>query len=270
MNFIKDLYYENSPILQRKFIRDTFTESMRNIVKNNPELYAYYTIDGISLAEAPNTSIREKIKHFLLALTFENMSRYSKCDEYRYFYNGDFNTESQLKFLWNHRGGLGAEQWFQIQRLFEQAGFEILLIHADFLWSVCSNQFDTSWKLHVSDDIAWINILTTVMLSKEVYESLTLIEAEYDDDDVRDLMAELKHTSTKELVLDAKIKNALYRGGIMTLSDLIESDSNKLLKIRCIGKQSLNATNVAFNNYLTEKFNISKEKIRIKLGLSDK
>ena len=267
-DLIKDLYPDSNEFRQEVQMKYCFTKSMRDIVSNDPESYKYYMVDDVPLSEASNEAIRDKIKSFLDVLTIGNMARYSKCDVYEYFYNGDFSIESQLKFLWNLRGEIGIEQWFQIKRLFGNAGFDILLIHADFLWSVCSNKFDASWMFNMNDELTWIDILTSVILNSQVYNEL-ISDDFVADKNAANVFFNLKHTTINKLGLQSNIRNALYRGGYHALSDLIKAEPSKLLKIRCIGIKSLETIHEALDNYLTENFDTTKTELRSKLGLYD-
>lgn len=270
-DLIKDLYPDSDEIRQEIQMKNCFTESMRNIADDYMELYATYPrIDGVLLSEASNKAIRNKIKSFLNVLTIRNMSRYYEYDIYDYFYKGDFSIESQLKFLWNLRGENGIEQWFQIKRLFNKAGFDILLIHADFLWSVCSkNVFSSiSWRSNESDDSTWVRILILVILNDNIYNEF-VSDCITTNENTSKIMFNLDYIMINKLGLQSNIRNALYRGGYHTLCDLIKAEPSKLLKTRCIGQKSLETIDEALDNYLTENFDTTKAELRSKLGLYD-
>lgn len=270
-DLIKDLYPDSDECKQKNQMKNCFTESMRNVADDYMEWHATYPkIDGIPLSEAPNEAIRNKIKSFLNMLTIRNMAKYYDCDIYEYFYRGDFSIESQLKFLWNLRGENGVEQWFQIKRLFNNAGFDILLIHADFLWSVCSETrfCSASWIPIKSDDVTWIRILISVILSDNIYNEFAS-DCIAINKSVSKLMFNLEYITVNKLGLQSNIRNALYRGGYHTLCDLIKAEPSKLLKTRCIGSKSLETINEALDKYLTENFDTTKTELRSKLGLYD-
>lgn len=264
-DLVKDLYLDSDEYTQKNQMKNCFTESMRNIADFQMEWHATYPeIDGIPLSEASNEAIRNKIKSFLNVLTIRNMAKYYECDIYEYFYKGDFSIESQLKFLWNLRGENGVEQWFQIKRLFNNAGFDILLIHADFLWRMCSK----SWIPIKSDDETWICILILVILDDDIYYEFAS-DCIVINKSVSKLMFNLEYITVNKLGLQSNIRNALYRGGYHTLCDLIKAEPSKLLKTRCIGEKSLETIDEALDKYLTENFDTTKTELRSKLGLYD-